>query len=374
MPTELHELGFDYPIVAQKNKDKLNTFGPRAIEDYTQNKEDLIRWLLTVGRNPFKKLGYSPETVRKSHYKIEKTYRWLWKDKGRYCWRFQPQRATEYLDYLVRFTDTKEPQIVEYEKALKILFSYWTETTDSTIDWKYDRTLASTYNSEKDYFRPTELRALYETSLSYNTIKNAGSTQKRAEMAGILARRFNTSIENITEEHFKRANSWKIPSLVSTSNDLGLRPREIEIAKTYWVDIENNLIRIPEDESVKSSSSWQCAISSQTAAALRRWLEERETYEVYEDTDQLWLNDDAGPYNNRSVNYLLDKLMTDSDINEGQRNLTWYSIRHGVATLWANNEGVQHAQEQLRHEKPKTTMEYVHNNKEEQIEKADDKW
>ena len=43
-----------------------------------------------------------------------------------------------------------------------------------------------------------------------------------------------------------------------------------------------------------------------------------------------------------------------------KRELTWYSIRYGVASSWANEYDLQHAQEQLRHEMSETTMRYVH--------------
>lgn len=56
------------------------------------------------------------------------------------------------------------------------------------------------------------------------------------------------------------------------------------------------------------------------------------------------------------------------------RDLTWYSLRHGVATLWANEYGVQQAQEQLRHEKIKSTMHYVHSGSDTRNAKANDSW
>ena len=374
MSSKLEELGFSHPIVAEDNKALLEDFGPRARDDYRDSKRKLLTWLLTKGQDPFNRDGYAPETIRKSHYKIERTYRWIWQDAGRYCWRFEPDRANEYLDYLRRFEDVADPQVVEYEKAIKLLFKYWSHTTDSDIDWSYDRELEQSYSGERDYFKKSELRALYEASLSYNTLSIPDTRKGRDELRGVLAQRFDKPSAAITDEDFERANSWKIPSIIGVSNDLGLRPREIEVAKTSWMFPEDEVVRIPADESIKSDSAWNCGLSSTTAKALSRWMAQRESYTIYDDTKTLWLNETGTRYNNQSVNYLLNRLMDDAGIVEHGRNLTWYSIRHGVATMWAEEEGVAKAREQLRHEKPETTMTYIHSNQETQSAAANGKW
>lgn len=373
MTAELERLGFQKEAIAKKNKTLLNDFGPRAIEDYRNNKRGLLKWLLTKGKDPFQEDGYAPETIRKSHYKIERTYRWVWKDRGRYCWQFGPDTANAFLDYLIKYDeDVPQPQVAEYEKAIKLLFKYFTETTDANIDWNYDRTLKSSYDSERDHFRKDELQALYEASLSYNTIN--AEWLDTDKVAGVLARRFDKPKGEITDDDIRRANSWKIPSLIAVSNDLGLRPREIEIAKAHWFYPEDELVRIPADEAVKSDSAWTCGLSHKAAEAVKKWLEERESYTIYRDTELMWLNDSGNPYNNNSVNYLLRQLRNEADLEAPRRNLTWYSIRHGVATMWANQEGVHYAKEQLRHEKAETTMNYLHSDEHEQSDNADGKW
>ena len=88
----------------------------------------------------------------------------------------------------------------------------------------------------------------------------------------------------------------------------------------------------------------------------------------------MWLNDGGTPYDNNSVNYLLKQLIAKAEIDAPRRSLTWYSIRHGVATMWANKEGVHYAKEQMRHEKAETTMNYLHSDENQQSEFADGKW
>ena len=169
----------------------------------------------------------------------------------------------------------KQPQIVEYEKAIKLLFKYWTNTTDANIDWSYDRSLKSSYDSERAHFYPDELKRLYEASLGYNTIQTDGVDTEK--VTGLLARRFDKPSENITQEDMERANSWKIPSLIAATNDLGFRPKEIEIAEASWFYPDEELVRIPADKSVKSSSSWIWACHSEppTPSGSGWWSERR---------------------------------------------------------------------------------------------------
>jgi integrase len=42
------------------------------------------------------------------------------------------------------------------------------------------------------------------------------------------------------------------------------------------------------------------------------------------------------------------------------RQLSWYSIRHGIATFMSEQEDISMAKEQLRHRSIQTTQKYVH--------------
>jgi len=68
----------------------------------------------------------------------------------------------------------------------------------------------------------------------------------------------------------------EIPSLTWTSLDAGLRPAEVERARVQWVDAENNVLRIPTEDSVKNFDYWRVSIRNDTAEALSKWIEERE--------------------------------------------------------------------------------------------------
>lgn len=80
------------------------------------------------------------------------------------------------------------------------------------------------------------------------------------------------------------------------------------------------------------------------------------------------------PYTTNSLNYLLEQLVERSDIEPAGHDLSWYSIRHGVATVWADEENIHDAKEQLRHKKVETTLGYAHSGHQSRHSKVNSKW
>jgi hypothetical protein len=103
-------------------------------------------------------------------------------------------------------------------------------------------------------------------------------------------------------------------------------------------------------------------------------MEERRGYEKYDTTDALWLTKYGNPYGSASLNDLLDRLKELTDIKPRNRDLSWYAIRRGSATMWTENSGLEQAGEQLRHKKLETTLQYVKGNAESRKEVAADNW
>jgi site-specific recombinase XerD len=52
-----------------------------------------------------------------------------------------------------------------------------------------------------------------------------------------------------------------------------------------------------------------------TAEYLAHWLEERELYEKYDDTDQLWLTRHGQPYQGSSLRYVLNAVKDEAGID-----------------------------------------------------------
>ncbi len=91
---------------------------------------------------------------------------------------------------------------------------------------------------------------------------------------------------------------------------------------------------------------------------LDRWLDQRETYSAYQDSDALWLTRECNPYRSHALKHLLEGLCELAGINTSNRQASWYTVRHSVGTYMAREEGLAAAQTQLRHESVQTTMKY----------------
>lgn len=237
--------------------------------------------------------------------------------------------------------------------ALKAYFRF---TGD---EWEPDVTVPSNsgVSQPKDFVTEDERKALREAVLEYGTVPAYAALEpdERREWKRYLARRFGKPMDDVSPDDWKKANGFKYPSIVHASLDAGLRPVEVGRANTYWVDIENAALRIPEKESSKNKDNWTVSLRQETTEYLARWLDEREMYDKYDDTDQLWLTRHGNPYTGKSLRVLLDNLR---DIAGIERDFSWYAIRHSTGTYMAREEGLAAAQSQLRHRREETTMKY----------------
>jgi integrase len=249
-------------------------------------------------------------------------------------------------------------------KIIKRMFKFENDVHGAGVEWECPIELSQSTSSNRDHFRKPEFQQLYEASLSHGTVKHYHSCtpEERDRLKAALAQRYDKPKTEVTPEDFERANGWKIPSLISVSLDVGFRPIEVGRANIRWflpILSGNYELDIPKEESTKNENNWRPVVSQRTARAVRLWLDERDSYEKYRETDAMWLTRFGNPYDSNSLNKLLDRLETEAKIDPRGRSLSWYSIRHGVATIWANDVGLHHAREQLRHNSVETTMRYV---------------
>jgi len=173
-----------------------------------------------------------------------------------------------------------------------------------------------------------------------------------------LAQRFEKPKSEVVPLDWKKANGWKVPSLVAVSLDAGLRPIEVERSVTSWVDDDNGVLRIPREESSKNEDNWIVGPRDDTADLLQRWLNERSTYSVYDDTDSIWLTRGENTYSLDSLRYLLHRLCEIADIRTDNQKMSWYSIRHSVGTYMTREEDLAATKSQLRHKSEQTSMKY----------------
>lgn len=310
--------GRSIKIVPESNREHLNK---KQLVDYKEHRSEFIEWLRSIGKNPEKREGYSDYTAYETAYKTARFDRWAWGEEDRYTVPPTPERATEYMDDVVAYRDITNATKGKTEEALMRYYRWASEATHTPAWNREQRFQSGGGDSPRDYLTRRERRLVRETALDTD-------------------------------------DGWRVASLVLTSLDAGLRPVEVARARPGWVDVVNQLLRIPKEDSSKNEDNWRVSITQRTATALKHWLEERENIGKYEGKDELWLTREATTYGSRSLARLLRRLCDDAGIDTGGRSMTWYSIRHSVGTYMTAERDLKAAKDQLRHQSAKTTMKY----------------
>ncbi|MEF8976449.1 MAG: site-specific integrase [Halapricum sp.] len=287
-------------------------------------------------------------------------YRWVWEEYDGYTTNVTHEHADAFLKHLA-YEDRSDADRSNHLKALKMLYK-WRHHEQGRDQWDPALQFSDSTGTSnpRDYLTRDERSKVREAALEYGSVPsyNNLSPSERDQWKAYLAQRFEKPKSEVTPEDWDRANGWKIPSLVWTSLDAGLRPIEVGRATVDWVDIENSALRIPKEESSKNTDNWIVGLQDRTADVLDRWLDHRDVCERYDDTDKLWLTQRGNEHSSHSLKYLVNKLCDIAGIDTGDRSMTWYSIRHSTGTYMTREEDLAAAQAQLRHKSPETTMKY----------------
>ena len=328
--------------------------------DYADHREALLEWLLVFGKEPTLAEGYARATINNTAQRLDAFYRWTWDEFEGYTTDLTHDHADAYVKDLAR-RDEGNYSRNNTQSSLKRLFKWQKHERGGEL-WEPEIVFSepSGTGEPRDYLTREERGKIREAALEYGSIpsyNNLGPSE-RDEWKGYLAQRFSISKQDVTPDDWDRANSWKFPSLVWASLDAGLRPIEVERARTSWVDVDNAVLRIPRAESSKNDGNWTVSLQDRTANALERWLREREQYDLYEDSDKIWLTRFGNPYSTKSLRQVLDRLFEIAEIPTENRQVSWYIIRHSVGTYMAREEGLAAARAQLRHKSVRTTARY----------------
>lgn len=344
-------------VVPEPSADRLNQ---RQLLDYRTTRKNCLSWLLVFGIKPKKGEGYAFETVKPRAHRMDAFYRFVWDLTGGYTTDVTHEHADAWMRELAQ-QDTSNAHKANCQKAVKMLFK-WREHEHGLDPWEPEITFSESGGASqpRDYLTRDERQQIRETVLEFGSIPgyNDLSPDARDRWKAHLAQRFEKPKDAVTPEDWERANGWKLPSLVWVSLDAGLRPIEVERAVVSWVDLNNGVLRIPKEDSSKNTDNWVVGLKDRTTEMLGRWIEERDTYNKYDDTDTLWLTREGNPYSTSSLGYLIKRLCGEAGISTETRKVTWYSIRHSVGTYMTREEDLAAAQAQLRHKSEKTTMKY----------------
>lgn len=318
----------------------------------------LAHWLANKGKDPEIDDGYASDTVEKMLYRIHDFYLYVQDRKG---FTMYPSTAIadEYMGVVAR-SDNSGSHKDNVRKSLKALYK-WMAFNGKGEEWSYDRTFEKSDSSPWDIFSSEECERIRLEILADPLPPFDGlDDDERDPYRSYLSQKFGVPKEEVGREEWRRINGYKIPSLIHTALDLGLRPKEVKRFKVSWLDLGNDQILIPKNDAVKSEARQSPVIQPETSDILENWLDERESYPEYDDTDVLWLNQSGNPFTTRTLNPLLRRVLDYVDIDVGEnRRIVWTSIRRTTATYMANEVGLKHAKEQLRHNSIVTTLRYV---------------
>lgn len=343
-------------VVPEPSAELLNE---RQQIDYRQHREQCLEWLLAFGKNPEKAEGYAHATVKGRSHRMDQFYHWVWHQHG-YTTNVTHEHADAWLKHLAtqEFSNAHKSNC---RKALLMLFN-WRRHEHGLDEWspEFSFSTGDGTTMPRDYLTRDERGQIREAALEYGSVPayDGLSAEERDRWKAHLAQRFEKPKEEITREDWERANGWKIPSLVATSLDAGLRPIEVERARPGWVDVENEVLRIPREESSKNVGNWIVGLQAHTAEMLERWLAQRETDPAYDGSDHLWLTRQGNPFGSSSLRNVIRRLCDIAGVAYENRQMSWYTIRHSVGTYMTREEDLAAAQTQLRHKSPTTTMKY----------------
>lgn len=348
-------------VVPQPSEEYLNR-SQRPI--YRSLRESFIGWLKTTGKNEDNGTGYAFSTVRRTAHDHDNFFRWTWKNHGGFTKSVGTDLADDYLGKLRR-GDSSDTNKANKLKSLKRYYRW------RNIDWEPEVTFNGDdgKGNPQDWLTKDERKAVRETALELGTVPDYDALKEatRDDWEKMLARRFRVPQTKINRSHFEKANGFKVPSLVWVSLDAGLRPIEVGRAKVEWCDTQNARLLIPrEDDSKGENENWSVVLNNDTNEILKNWLQERQTYEKYDESNRIWLTREGQHYSSRTCNYLFEKLLEQADILTHRRDLTWYSMRHSTGTYMTNEMDLKGAAQQLRHSDTSTTERYNHPDEDEQ--------
>lgn len=338
-------------LIPEPTRERLNT---KQQTDYRHHREELINWMHHLGKDPDTAEGYSFDVVKRRSHDTDVFYRWVWENHEGYTTAVTTDHADAYTQELA-YSDYSESHKSNIQKSLKMLFRWKGDEWEPDISFN-----GSTGTSPQDYLTREERQRLREAALEWDSIPAyaAMSPEERQRWKEYLSYRQDKPVSSVRPSDFEEAEGFKYASLICVSLDAGLRPIEVGRATVQWVDIENAVLRIPKEESSKNRENWIVSLRRSTAELLQKWLKERELYDKYVDSDQLWLTRHGNPYSSSSLKYVLEKIAEVANISTEKRSLTWYSLRHSVGTYMAREEGLAAAQSQLRHQSLRTTFKY----------------
>lgn len=148
--------------------------------------------------------------------------------------------------------------------------------------------------------------------------------------------------------------------MIYVALDIGARPIEIQRLNVSWLDLNNSVIRVPQEDAAKSRENWICPIKDETTRILDRWLDERDARQKYDGRNALWLIKYGNRYDKDSFRTVFRNVAKEARFDLENRDLSPYSIRYSTGNYAEAEGGLATAAKQLRHKSKQTTRKYSH--------------
>ncbi|MFC7018370.1 MULTISPECIES: hypothetical protein [Haloarcula] len=348
---------------------------PLELEMYEEWMMDILRWAFDRGRKPnyVKPKGYSKASMRNIKSRIETFLLWAWDEYG-FTTAIEPEMLDAYWKtHLTPGDNMLKSDRRTINNVAIILKRRGIEYEIPDSEDVYQEIAEEEVTGFSDYLLPTELRDVRSAALRAYAVpdrEQMESGDKEQEWAAHLAQRLRKPVLDLTEEDWERANSYKIPSLTFAALDLGFRPCEIEDAKVSWFNLRGDEGHIginPEEDSKEGGDNRKCILSKEAVRLLKLWLKERNSIEMYDGRDEMWLTREGNPYSADSLGGekgVMGRLMQEAGIDTTNRETGFYMIRRGTGTVIGNTEGLSAVMTQLRINNVETARRYVQNDTE----------
>lgn len=358
-----------YPDLTYVSAPASRGLSQRKAQLYDDFMGDFEEWLGTVGKDTVSKKPMSESSIKPLMNRVDKYFRWLWQMLD----RFTIQLKTQYADRFAK--SLKQNRIVKSDgesyagsskrkiiQAVQKLFEF-AAGRQRCEAWTCEYSFDTEATNHADPFTLEERDKLRDASLDYDALPaySDATPEQRDSTYAYLAQKLGKPKSELSPEDWKKHNeSWEIPSLIYVALDGGLRPIEIKCAKVDWYQPGSGTLHIPEADAAKNRDEHTVVLGDRTVKIIRQWIDQREHDERYRDSDRIWLNQRQNPHNSGTLNTLLRNLIDEANIDDQNRNLVWYSIRHSTGTYAVHFGGREQGSEILRHKSPQSISHYSH--------------
>ena len=343
----------------------IDVLGFQEQELFCEVWEELVEFLRERGKYPERQEGYQTSSIRPISRRVFQVFEYVWENDG-VDFAITHAQADKFLRDLNEDTirqNCGEPyqdsSKRKFADALETYFRFRSEDWESSI-----RFTDNEPSLNSDPFTKRESNQLFTAALEYKSppsYKNL-TPDERDRWKARLAQELGKPKRKIGPDDWETLRRcWKIPSLISVSQDGGMRAALVGRLTADLVDLDSGHIVIPSELSVKNEKKWTLELSQRSTSVLERWLDQRALDSKYDESSALWLNRKGNPYRSGTLNKLLGSLIDQAGIDHSGRKLTWHSIRHSTGMYVYNSEkDLELVAEILRQKSLQAAKRYAH--------------